>query len=86
MSRDCIAFVEVEEIDTINIYWVGILAMRRAVEGLGVTPQHLLINAKRLKEIAIPQQAIIKATPSLPASRPLPLLEGLARCTDANAG
>jgi hypothetical protein len=30
-----VAFVEVEEIDTINIYWAGILAMRRAVEGLG---------------------------------------------------
>jgi ribonuclease HII len=34
--------------------------MQRAVEGLGVVPQHLLIDAKRLKEIAIPQQAIIK--------------------------
>jgi hypothetical protein len=34
--------------------------MRRAVEGLGVVPQHLLIDAKRLKETAIPQQAIIK--------------------------
>jgi ribonuclease HII len=55
-----VAFVEVEEIDTINIYWAGILAMRRAVEGLGLTPQHLLIDAKRLKEVAIPQQAIIK--------------------------
>jgi ribonuclease HII len=56
----CVAFVEVEEIDTINIYWAGLLAMRRAVEGLQLTPQHLLIDAKRLKEIAIPQQAIIK--------------------------
>ncbi len=55
-----VAFVEVEEIDTINIYWAGILAMRRAVEGLGFTPQHLLIDAKRLKDIAIPQQPIIK--------------------------
>jgi ribonuclease HII len=55
-----VAFVEVEEIDIINIYWAGILAMRRAVEGLGVIPQHLLIDAKRLKDIAIPQQAIIK--------------------------
>jgi ribonuclease HII len=55
-----VAFVEVEEIDTINIYWAGILAMRRAVEGLGITPQHLLIDAKRLKDVAIPQQAIIK--------------------------
>jgi ribonuclease HII len=34
--------------------------MRRAIEGLTPTPQHLLIDAKRLKEIAIPQQAIIK--------------------------
>jgi ribonuclease HII len=49
-----------EEIDTINIYWAGILAMRRAVEGPQLTPQHLLIDAKRLKEIASPQQAIIK--------------------------
>jgi ribonuclease HII len=56
----CIAFVEVEEIDTINIYWAGLLAMRRALEGLQSAPHHLLIDAKRLKEVAIPQQAIIK--------------------------
>ena len=55
-----VAFVEVDEIDTINIYWAGLLAMRRAVEGLRSTPQHLLIDAKRLKELTIPQQAIIK--------------------------
>ncbi|MGL9622360.1 hypothetical protein QRQ56_30725 [Bradyrhizobium sp. U531] len=46
----CVAFAEVEEIDTINIYWAGIQAMQRAVRGLGSTPQHLLIDAKRLKE------------------------------------
>ena len=45
------AFVEVEEIDAINIYWAGIQAMNRAVRGLGSTPQHLLIDARRLKEI-----------------------------------
>jgi ribonuclease HII len=55
-----VAFVEVEEIDTINIYWAGLLAMQRAVQGLRSTPQHLLIDAKRLKEVDIPQQAIIK--------------------------
>jgi ribonuclease HII len=56
----CVAFVEVDEIDAINIYWAGLLAMRRAVEGLQSTPQHLLIDAKGLKEITIPPQAIIK--------------------------
>jgi ribonuclease HII len=56
----CVAFVDVEEIDTINIYWAGLLAMRRAVEGLQSVPQHLLIDAKRLKTVEIPQQSIIK--------------------------
>jgi ribonuclease HII len=55
-----VAFVEVEEIDSINIYWAGIQAMERAVQGLRLSPQHLLIDAKRLKQIDIPQQVIIK--------------------------
>jgi ribonuclease HII len=55
-----VAFAEVEEIDRINIYWAGILAMRRAVEGLSVAPEHILIDARRLKEVPTPQQAIVK--------------------------
>jgi ribonuclease HII len=55
-----VGFAEVEEIDAINIYWAGLLAMQRAVEGLTHRPEHLLIDARRLKELAIPQQAIIK--------------------------
>ncbi|QPF88345.1 ribonuclease HII [Bradyrhizobium genosp. L] len=56
----CVAFVEVEEIDAVNIYWAGIRAMERAVQGLMPTPQHLLIDAKRLKAIDVPQQPIVK--------------------------
>jgi ribonuclease HII len=55
-----IGFAEVEEIDRINIYWAGILAMRRAVEGLDPGPEHLLLDARRLKDIDLPQQAIVK--------------------------
>ena len=55
-----VAFAEVEEIDAINIYWAGLLAMRRAVEGLSLKPQHLLLDARRLKDLPIPQQAIVK--------------------------
>ncbi len=54
-----VAFAEVEEIDRINIYWAGLLAMRRAVEALLPAPQHILIDARRLKELATPQQAIV---------------------------
>jgi ribonuclease HII len=49
-----------DEIDTINIYWAGLLAMRRAVEGLAIVPEHLLLDARRLKDVAIPQQRIVK--------------------------
>ena len=55
-----VAFAEVEEIDTINIYWAGLLAMRRAVEGLSLVPEHLLLDARRLKDLSIPQQSIVK--------------------------
>ncbi len=49
----------VEEIDRINIYRAGLLAMRRAIEGLSVVPEHVLIDARRLPEVRIPQDGII---------------------------
>lgn len=55
-----VGFAEVSEIDTINIYWAGLLAMKRAVEGLGCAAQHLLIDARALKELSIPQESIVK--------------------------
>jgi ribonuclease HII len=55
-----IGFASVEEIDTINIYWAGLLAMRRAVQGLFPSPEHLLLDARRLRDLPIPQQPIVK--------------------------
>jgi ribonuclease HII len=54
-----VGFVDVAEIDTLNIYWAGILAMRRAVEGLSIQAQHLLVDARRIKGISTPQQPIV---------------------------
>jgi ribonuclease HII len=34
--------------------------MRRAVKGLSLAPQHILFDARRLKELQIPQQSIVK--------------------------
>jgi ribonuclease HII len=55
-----VAFVEPDEIDRLNIYWAGIAAMRRAVEALGVTPDHLLIDARTLRDVPIEQTRIVK--------------------------
>jgi ribonuclease HII len=54
-----VAFVQPEEIDRLNIYWAGIRAMELAVAGLGVAPQHILIDGRRLDRLAVPQQKII---------------------------
>ena len=52
---------EVEEIDTINIYHAGLLAMRRAVEGLSSQqPDFVLVDARRIPHCSTPQRGIIK--------------------------
>jgi ribonuclease HII len=55
-----VGIVSPEEIDRINIYRAGLLAMKRAVEALGVAPQHLLIDARKLADVPIPQKSIIR--------------------------
>jgi ribonuclease HII len=51
---------EVEEIDTINIYHAGLLAMQRAVEGLTSQPDFILVDARRIPHCQTPQRGIIK--------------------------
>jgi len=51
---------EVEEIDTLNIYHAGLLAMRRAVEGLVSQPDFVLVDARRIPYCPAPQRGIIK--------------------------
>ena len=51
---------EVGEIDRLNIYWAGILSLRRAVLGLEPRPEHLLIDARRIRDLDIPQDGIVR--------------------------
>jgi ribonuclease HII len=64
IREQCVAVgigrAEVHEIDTINIYHAGLLALTRAVQALQPQPQHLLVDARKLKELKMPQQPIIK--------------------------
>jgi ribonuclease HII len=54
-----VGLATVEEIDRINIYRAGLLAMRRAVEGLSTRPGHLLVDARRIPELDVPQRGIV---------------------------
>jgi ribonuclease HII len=50
-----------QEIDRINIYQAGLLAMRRAIWALPTpcVPEFILIDARKLRDIDVPQRAII---------------------------
>ncbi|MEZ5478552.1 MAG: ribonuclease HII [Thiolinea sp.] len=48
---------EVEEIDRLNILQATLLAMRRAIEGLSVCPEHVLIDGNRCPEAPFSMQA-----------------------------
>ncbi len=55
-----IAQIEADEIDRINILQATKKAMRLAIENLNPKADFLLIDAVQLKEINLPQKAIIK--------------------------
>ncbi|MGH9607128.1 MAG: ribonuclease HII [Terracidiphilus sp.] len=55
-----IAAVDVETIDRINIRRASLLAMRRAVEQLALTPDYLLIDGLDTIDWPCPQQAIVQ--------------------------
>src|SRR5262245_22776655 len=47
--------VEPEEIDRLNIYQAGLQAMRRAVAALPVAPEHVVVDARHIPELDMPQ-------------------------------
>src|SRR5258705_3174715 len=53
-------FAEVEEIDRINIYHAGLLAMQRALQGLACLPDFVLVDARKIPHCPSPQRGIIR--------------------------
>jgi ribonuclease HII len=55
-----IGIAEVGEIDSLNIYHAGLLAMRRAIDGLPLKPEHLLVDGRIIPDLGIPQNSFNK--------------------------
>jgi ribonuclease HII len=64
VKRDAVVWgvgrAEVEEVDQLNIYHAGLLAMRRAVEALSLVPDFVLVDARRIPQCPAPQRGIIR--------------------------
>ncbi len=61
-----IALATAEEIDTLNILQATMLAMKRAVEGLRLKPNKVLVDGNRLPNLAILAEAIVKGDALVP--------------------
>ncbi|MFS2035194.1 ribonuclease HII [Polaromonas sp. CT11-55] len=62
-----IAEASVEEIDSINILQATMLAMKRAVEGLRLKPNKVLVDGNRLPTLVILSEAIVGGDALVPA-------------------
>lgn len=56
----CIATASIEEIEEINILNAAMLAMKRAVEGLGVTPDAAFVDGNKVPDVTCKAISIIK--------------------------
>jgi len=63
----CAASATVEEIDTLNILHATMLAMRRAVEGLSLTPTLAKIDGNRCPVLSVRSEAVIGGDALVPS-------------------
>jgi len=55
----CIAELEPAEVDRLNVFRAGLEAMRRAVAGLGTPPDHVMVDARTIPAIDVPQTSLV---------------------------
>lgn len=75
----CIARAEVDEIDHLNILHATMLAMKRAVEGLSVTPRLALIDGNRCPQLSVPSAPVIQGDGQVPAIAAASILAKVSR-------
>ncbi|WP_269618009.1 ribonuclease HII [Zhongshania sp. BJYM1] len=74
-----IARASVEEIDEINILQASLLAMHRAVAGLAVQPEFVLVDGNRVPNWPYRAQAVVKGDSRVPAIAAASILAKVTR-------
>jgi ribonuclease HII len=70
---------EVEEIDRLNILHASLLAMRRAVEGLALSPDHALVDGNRCPDMACSAEAVVGGDSTVPVISAASIIAKVAR-------
>ena len=54
-----VGIVDVEDVDRLNVYRAALEAMRRAVLALPESPEHVVVDARQIPGLTMPQTALI---------------------------
>jgi ribonuclease HII len=74
-----VAQASVTEIDQLNILQATLLAMQRAVNGLSLIPELVLVDGNRLPTLTIPARAIVKGDSKIKAISAASILAKVTR-------
>lgn len=74
-----VARATVEEIDRLNILQASLLAMRRAVEGLAVVPEHIMVDGNQLPRWPWSSEAVIGGDALVPSISAASILAKVTR-------
>ncbi|MFV0601624.1 MAG: ribonuclease HII [Brachymonas sp.] len=75
----CVASASVEEIAQLNILQATLLAMRRAVEGLRLPPQKVLVDGNCLPVLKVRAEAVVQGDARVPAISAASILAKVTR-------
>ncbi|MBX2808279.1 MAG: ribonuclease HII [Cellvibrionaceae bacterium] len=74
-----IARASVAEIDELNILQASLLAMKRAVDGLSIKPEHVLVDGNKIPSWQYSAQAVVKGDSRVPAISAASILAKVCR-------
>lgn len=74
-----VAEASVDEIEQLNILHATMLAMRRAVESLGMVPDEVLVDGNRCPSLTYPVRAVVRGDALIPAISAASILAKTAR-------
>lgn len=75
----CIGRCEAREIDELNIYQATMLAMERAVAGLAIAPEYVLVDGNRCPNWRWPSEPVVKGDSRVEAISAASILAKVAR-------
>jgi len=75
----CIATASLEEVNQLNVLGATMVAMKRAVEGLKLKPDIVLIDGNRMPKLSIPARTIVKGDAKVRSISAASILAKVAR-------